>query len=121
MCLCDFLQRIASVNDGLLALPITVCDGGGNGTYGINLSFAGLMAFDISLETGITEHGRLPFLDLTATVTGENCSKWWTDAGSLVKRSIFMDDWVYGLSDAQLRVASLANMSQPSAILKLVK
>ena len=47
----------------MLALPITVCEGGGNGSYGTNLTFAGLMAFDISLETGITEHGRLPFVD----------------------------------------------------------
>lgn len=96
----------------MLALPLTICEGGGNGTFGNQLTFAGLMAFDISLEKGITEHGRLPFID-PSVVGGESCGKWWTDSKSLVKRSIFMDDWVYGLSDAELRVASLSAMQTP--------
>ena len=95
----------------MLALPITVCEGGGNGTFGQNLTFTGLMVFDVSLETGITEHGRLSFVDPATVSPTDSCGKWWTDSKSLVKRSIFMDDWVYGLSDAQLRVAALANMS----------
>jgi uncharacterized secreted protein with C-terminal beta-propeller domain len=95
----------------MLALPITVCEGGGNGTYATNMTFAGLMAFDISLDTGITEHGRLPFVDASTVSASDNCDKWWTDSKSLVKRSIFMDDFVYGLSDTQLRVAGLSAMS----------
>jgi|GEM_PF-437659 len=95
----------------MLALPITVCEGGGNGTYATNMTFAGLMAFDISLDTGITEHGRLPFVDASTVGATDNCDKWWTDSKSLVKRSIFMDDFVYGLSDTQLRVAGLSAMS----------
>jgi hypothetical protein len=67
------------------------------------------MAFDVSLDTGIAEHGRLGFG--VQGQTNVSCNTWWTDATSLVKRSIFMDDFVYGLSDAQLRVAGLANMS----------
>jgi hypothetical protein len=95
----------------MLALPITVCDGGGNGSFG-TLSFAGLMAFDISLDTGIAEHGRLPFIEQSGLPSGStDCNKWWTDSKSLVKRSIFMDDFIYALSDAQLRVAALASMS----------
>jgi len=104
----------------MLALPITICEGGGNGMAGSKLTFAGLMTFDISLETGIQEHGRLPFLELTSTVTSSECGKWWTDSKSLVKRSIFMDDFVYGLSDAQLRVANLATMSSVLASVLLV-
>lgn len=103
----------------MLAIPMTVCEGGGNGSYGNNLTFAGLMAFDSSLDSGITEHGRLPFLDPTAVSPSDSCDKWWTDSKSLVKRSIFMDDWVYGLSDAQLRVAALSNMTQPLQTLSL--
>jgi hypothetical protein len=95
----------------MLALPITVCEGGGDGMFGSKLTFAGLMAFDISLETGITEHGRLPFVDTATISAGSECNKWWTDSKSLVKRSIFMDDYIYGLSDAQLRVAALSTMS----------
>jgi uncharacterized secreted protein with C-terminal beta-propeller domain len=95
----------------MLALPITVCEGGGDGSYATNMTFAGLMAFDISLDTGITEHGRLPFVDASTVSASANCDTWWTDSKSLVKRSIFMDDFVYGLSDAQLRVAGLSSMS----------
>ena len=95
----------------MLVLLITVCEGGGNGTYATNMTFAGLMAFDISLDTGITEHGRLPFVDASTVSASDNCDKWWTDSKSLVKRSIFMDDFVYGLSDTQLRVAGLSAMS----------
>ncbi len=95
----------------MLALPITVCEGGGNGVYAQDLTFAGLMVFDISLDTGISEHGRLPFLDPSTVSATANCDEWWTDSKSLVKRSIFMDDWVYGFSDAQLRVAALSSMS----------
>jgi uncharacterized secreted protein with C-terminal beta-propeller domain len=104
----------------LLALPMTVCEGGGNGTYGDKLTFAGLMAFDISLETGITEHGRLPFADTTQTPAGASCDTWWAESSSLVKRSIFMDDWVYALSDQELKVAGLGSMATPVKTLPLV-
>lgn len=95
----------------MLALPMTVCEGGGNGTYATNMTFAGLIAFDISLDTGISEHGRLPFVDASTVSPSANCDEFWTDSKSLVKRSIFMDNFVYGLSDTQLRVADLAAMS----------
>ena len=95
----------------MLAIPMTICEGGGNGSYGTNLTFAGLMAFDISLDTGISEHGRMPFMDASTVGASANCETWWSSSTSLVKRSIFMDDFVYGLSDAQLRVAGLSAMS----------
>ena len=95
----------------ILALPITICEGGGNGNTSTNLTFAGLMVFDVSVEKGITEHGRLSFVDSPQSSATDSCNQWWTDAKSLVKRSIFMDDFVYGLSDTQLRVANLSAMS----------
>ncbi len=104
----------------MLALPITVCEGGGDGRYATNMTFAGLMTFDVSLETGITEHGRMPFVDASTVGATDNCDKWWTDAKSLVKRSIFMDDFVYGLSDTQLRVAALSAMSTVLQVVPLV-
>ena len=104
----------------MLAIPMTICEGGGNGTYATNLTFAGLMAFDVSLDTGIVEHGRMPFLDASTVSASDNCDKWWTDSKSLVKRSIFMDDFVYGLSDTQMRVASLSAMSSVLESVSLV-
>jgi hypothetical protein len=95
----------------MLAIPLTICEGGGNGTYGDTLTFSGLMAFDVSLETGIAEHGRMPFASPSGTPVVNGCNTWWTDATSLVKRSVFMDDWIYGISDTELRVSALASMS----------
>ena len=86
---------------------MTICEGGGNGTYGKKMTFSGLMVYDISLETGIAEHGRMPFTRRRGAPAVNGCNNWWTDATSLVKRSIFMDDWIYGISDAELRVSSL--------------
>jgi Beta propeller domain len=96
---------------GLLALPMTICDGGGNGTFGDKLSFSGLMVFDVSLSTGIAERGRMPFVESAALAsTIPSCSSWWTDSSSAVKRSIIMDDFVIGLSDAVYQVAALGKL-----------
>jgi hypothetical protein len=107
----------------MLALPITVCEGGDDGVYGTEMTFSGLIAFDVSLETGFTEHGRLPFADPTKTYDyssyGGECSAWWSSSTSNVKRSIFFDDYLVGLSDAELRVAHLDTLSTPLASLPL--
>lgn len=97
---------------GLLALPMTICEGGDNGVYGDELTFSGLMVFDVSLETGIVERGRLPFVEPEqAAGSGASCGTWWTDSTSLVKRSIFMEDFAYGLSDSRLKVAQVDALS----------
>jgi uncharacterized secreted protein with C-terminal beta-propeller domain len=99
---------------GLLALPMTICEGGDNGVYADELTFSGLMVFDVSLEGGIVERGRLPFLDVSeasASAAGTSCSSWWSSSRSLVKRSIFMEDFAYGLSDATLKVAAVDQLS----------
>ena len=96
----------------LLAVPMTICEGGGDGKFGDQLTFSGLMLFDIDAAAGITEHGRVayPTPDLTSAPYAGNpsaCSNWWTNATSDVKRSIFMDRWVYSISDQLLKVQSV--------------
>jgi hypothetical protein len=59
-------------------------------------------------------------VDTSTVSASDNCDKWWTDSKSLVKRSIFMDDFVYGLSDTQMRVANLSAMSSVLESLALV-
>jgi hypothetical protein len=108
---------------GLLALPMSVCEGGDDGVYADKLSFSGLMVFDVSLEQGITEHGRMPFVD-TAQVSSSlgsqlSCSNWWASSSSDVKRSIFMDDYAIGISDTQYRVAPLSELSRVMQTLPL--
>ena len=104
-------------SQGLLALPMTICEGGDNGVYGDKLTFSGLMVFDVSLTSGITEHGRMPFVN-TASVSQSNgfggagtCSQWWSASTSGVKRSIFMDNYAIGISDDHFDVAALSELS----------
>jgi hypothetical protein len=100
----------------LLALPMTVCEGGDDGVYADKLTFSGLLVFDVSLEDGIVERGRMPFVDAQqaapAGAAGASCGTWWSSSTSLVKRSIFMDDFALGISDAKLNVANLGELSK---------
>jgi hypothetical protein len=95
----------------MLALPTTICEGGDDGMYGQTLTFSGLMVFDVSLDAGIDEHGRMPFVEPSEN-QHQTCGSWWTDARSLVKRSIFMDGFMFGLSDTALKIASLDDLSE---------
>ena len=96
---------------GLLALPLTICEGGDNGVFGDTLTFSGLKVFNVSLANGISEVGGIPFVDtVDATNSGSACSTWWSDSTSVVKRSIFMEDFAYGISDAMLKVAPLSDL-----------
>jgi len=101
--LTDHLAFTWYPEQGLLSLPMTICEGGGDGVYGDNLTFSGLMVFDASIDNGFAEHGRIPH------TVGPNvtCYNWWTDATSVVKRSMFLDRFVYSLSDAELKVRSV--------------
>jgi hypothetical protein len=94
----------------LLALPMTICEGGDDGVYGDKLTFSGLMVFDVSLQSGITEKGRMPFVS-PSQVSGISCSNWWSSSTSDVKRSIFMDDYAVGISDSLYQVAPLSDLS----------
>jgi hypothetical protein len=87
----------------LLALPMTVCEGGNDGTYGQSLTFSGLMVFDAGVEQGFAEHGRVGH-PVEPDVT---CGNWWTRSNSVVKRSLFLDDYVYSISDAHLKVRQI--------------
>jgi hypothetical protein len=104
----------------MLALPMTICEGGGNGSYGEELTFTGLMVFDVSLANGIEEHGRMPFADPAQVSSYSTCTSWWTDSTSLVKRSIFMGDYVIGISDDTMNVAPLDDMSTVLQSISLV-
>jgi hypothetical protein len=84
----------------LLALPMTICEGGDDGSYGQTMTFSGLMVFDATTGSGFAEHGRVPH----TTPSDITCGNWWTNAESAVKRSLFLDNFVYSISDSQLRV-----------------
>lgn len=95
----------------LLAIPMTVCEEGNeNGGYGDNVSFSGLMIYRVTLDGGFEYLGGVPH----ATPDGGqvSCDNWWTNSNSLVKRSIFMEDWVYSVSRSEINIANIEDPSE---------
>jgi len=99
----------------LLALPMTICDGGGNGTYGQNLSFNGLLVYDASVAGGLVKRGGIPH----AIPQNVTCYNWWTEANSTVKRSVIMDDYVYSVAEDVVKVSNLGNLANPVSSISL--
>jgi hypothetical protein len=100
----------------LLALPMTICDGGQAGSFGTHMTFSGLMLFDVDLGKGIDERGRVAHPPVaTGRYNDASCSNWWTNASSEVKRSVFMDDFVYSIAEDVVRVQSLAQLGSDVA------
>jgi hypothetical protein len=99
---------------GLLALPATVCQGGGDGRYGDELAFSGLLLYRVSIQEGF---GRLGGIDHGKK--GVHCRNWWTRATSLVKRSLFLDDVVVSIADARLKAQRLQSLGTDVADLPL--
>ena len=87
---------------GLLALPMTVCEGGGDGSYGTSASFSGLFVYRVSLDTGFQ---RLGAIDHGAK--NARCANFWSNATSAVKRSIFLDELVYSIAPDRIKVQKL--------------
>jgi hypothetical protein len=97
---------------GLLTLPMSICDGGGNGQYG-SLSFSGVVALNVSVAGGINELGRLeePYPNNNSTFYyGAACADWWTDSSSVVSRTVVLDDFLYAISANRVRVQNLTQL-----------
>ena len=92
----------------LFALPITVCEGStGGSNYGYDLGFSGLYVFDIDVAKGFTFLGGVSHLTPGSESLGALCGNWWTKSNSQVKRSIFMDDYVYSVSTTEIIISGL--------------
>ncbi|MBX3226194.1 MAG: beta-propeller domain-containing protein [Labilithrix sp.] len=97
-------------SEGLLAVPMTICEGGGNGSFGSNLAFSGLLVYDVDVERGFT---RLGGVDHGAR--GANCQTWWSNANSVVKRSVFLDDLVYSIAEDRAKVQKIDHFGKDLA------
>ncbi len=94
----------------LLTLPINICEGGGNGSYG-TLAFSGVVALNVDIAEGFTELGRLeePYAaQYSEFQYGQAGADWWTDSNSVVQRTVVMDDYLYAISDNRLRIQRLS-------------
>ncbi|MGA1840066.1 MAG: beta-propeller domain-containing protein [bacterium] len=103
----------------LLAIPMTVCEGGSGGTYGTEMTFSGLMVYDISLNDGFSERGRISHMESSYENWRGMCRNWWTDSDSVVQRSIFMDDYVYSVAMDKIIIDHLDYLGEDINIIDL--
>lgn len=110
--LTDHLGFTFLADRSLLTLPLSICDGGGNGQYG-TLSFSGVVALNVSVADGIKELGRLeePYPSSDSTFYyGAACQDWWTDSNSVVTRTVVLDNFLYAISANRVRVQNLTQL-----------
>ncbi len=98
----------------LLAIPMTICQGGGDGRSGSELTFSGLLVYEVSSKSGFR---RLGGIDHSAR--GVSCGTWWSNANSEVKRSIFLDDLVYSIAGDRVKVQKLGHFGSDVADIPL--
>jgi hypothetical protein len=89
----------------LLAVPITICEGGTSPWDSTGVSFSGLLVYRVTVDGGFTLLGGVSHpLARQETFSGSSCWSWWTQSTSLVKRSVFLEDFVFSLTTDELRV-----------------
>lgn len=101
-------------SEGLLAIPMTICEGGGDGRDGDQLAFSGLLVYDVDVERGFTrlggvDHGK----------QGVSCGTWWSNGSSAVKRSVFLDDLVYSIAGDRAKVQRMSRFGVDVADISL--
>jgi hypothetical protein len=95
---------------GTLAFPMTICDGGGNGRNGQDLTFSGLLVYDVSVARGFERLGGIDH-----GVKGADCNTWWSNAKSVVKRSLILDDLVYSIAEDRVKVQRMGHFGEDLA------
>jgi hypothetical protein len=91
---------------------MTICEGGDEGMYGYDMTFSGLLVYDVTTEDGFTELGGVPHAEPTSGDDYDTaCGNWWADGNSAVKRSVFMEDYVFSIAPALVNVASVSALS----------
>jgi hypothetical protein len=110
----DHLAFNYFADKGLLAVPMTICEGGGDGRFGDSLAFSGLLVYDVSVERGFHRLGGVDH-----GTRGASCGAWWSNASSAVKRSVFLDDLVYSIASDRLKVQELAHLGTDVADISL--
>lgn len=106
---------------GLLGLPMVICEGGSGGNFGDTMTFSGLLVYKVDVAEGFTSVGGLahPLPDASSDPYYAGCSSWWTQSSSYVKRSVFLEDYVYSVSEDEIRVAHVSDLASPSAVVSL--
>ena len=106
-----------------LAIPMVVCEeSAGGGDYGDIMTFSGLMVYNVTAEDGFAYVGGIPHeRPETQDDNWGACNNWWTQSNSKVKRSIFMDDYVYSIALDLINVSQIDDLGNPVAAIELVE
>ena len=95
----------------LLAIPMVICEGGDGGSYGYSMTFAGLMVYRVTAEDGFEYLGGVPHTEPTESDDyWATCGNWWTAAATNVKRSVFMEDYVYSVASSVINLAKVDDL-----------
>ncbi|MBN1652224.1 MAG: beta-propeller domain-containing protein [Deltaproteobacteria bacterium] len=111
----------------LLALPMTICEGGSGGNnYGDVMAFSGLLVYRVTADNGFELLGGVPHEQPdSSSLAKEACQNWWTDSNAKVKRSIFMssdsEDFVYSIATDLINVSKLKDLENPLASVALIE
>lgn len=100
----------------LLAIPMSICEGGDDGQFGYTQTFDGLLVYEVTLADGFKKLGGI---DHMGEGEGTQCGEWWTEMKSSVKRSVIMEDWVYSVAMDRIKVANKNTLNQIVAELDL--
>ena len=98
----------------LLALPMTICEGGGDGRNGNSLAFSGLLVYEVDIAKGFTRRGGIDH-----GKAGVSCGTWWSNASSAVKRSVFVDNLLYSIATDRMKVQRKNELGVDVADLRL--
>jgi hypothetical protein len=93
-------------SEGLLAIPMTLCEGGGDGSHGNDLTFSGLLVYDVDIERGFKRLGGIAHHGSKDV----SCQTWWTNPSTVVQRSLFLDDLVYSIASDRVKVQSMNHL-----------
>lgn len=105
---------------GLLALPMAVCENSSGGSSYGQLTFGGLMVYDVSAASGFHYRGGVAHDAPETNGTYYNaCGNWWSQGTTVVKRSVFMDDFVYSIAEDVIRVDSIHALGTDVAVVSL--
>ncbi|MBM4355420.1 MAG: hypothetical protein FJ109_16810 [Deltaproteobacteria bacterium] len=105
-----------------LAIPMVVCEGGEGGDHGDIMTFNGLMVYNVTVADGFKYKGGIPHAmpEPDGEYYYDNaCWGWWTESNSTVKRSVFMDDWVYSVAMDEIKISALNKLDAPVASVSL--
>jgi len=101
----------------LLALPMNICE---KAEQNDMMTFAGLLVYKIDAETGFELVRTVPHVAPESRNKYQGyCYNWWTQSNTYVKRSIFMDDYVFSITEDTIKANKLDSLETDIAIIHL--